>query len=102
MEHVLIKRSAFSSLSREKFVRLHLVNTAPSVPSQSIKIEIDAFLTRDVTDERNLSAKRKNRNNNNNKKRANNSYGNFSNKFAILFSCDVGTLDVSCTFWFHL
>lgn len=66
MKRVLIKRSAFSSLSREKFVLFHLVHTAPSVPSKSIKIEMDAFLTRDVTDERNLAAKRKNRKNNNN------------------------------------
>lgn len=63
MKHVLIKRSAFSSLSREKFVLFHLVNTAPSVPSKFIKIEIDAFFTRDVTDERNLAANRKNRKN---------------------------------------
>lgn len=33
MKHVLIKKSAFSSLSWEKFVLVHLVNTAPSVPS---------------------------------------------------------------------
>lgn len=95
MKHVLIKRSAFSSLSWEKFVLFHLVNTTPSVPSESIKSEINAFLTRDVTDEHNLAEKRKNKNNTHTKKRVNKSNENFSNTFAVLFFCDLETLDTS-------